>query len=181
LLKTAVDESLEHLLPWMPWAHHEPQELQQKIQLVRTFRGQFDLGHDFTYGIFDRDERNVLGGTGLHLRRGDDAREIGYWIHQHHTKQGLATESTAALTKVAFEIDRVARIEIHCDVANSGSAAVPARLGYRHEATRRRLPMGINGAERDTMIWTMFGDEYPESVAAAIDIEAFDAIGRRIL
>ena len=25
LLKEAVDSSIDHLLPWMPWAAHEPQ------------------------------------------------------------------------------------------------------------------------------------------------------------
>jgi len=57
----------------------------------------------------------VLGSTGLHTRVGAGAREIGYWIHQDYINQGLATEATAALTKVAFAIDQVTRIEIHCD------------------------------------------------------------------
>ena len=42
--------------------------------------GPFDLGTDFVMGIFDRDESGVLGGTGLHKRRGAHALEIGYWI-----------------------------------------------------------------------------------------------------
>lgn len=64
LLKEAVDSSPEHLREWMPWAHDEPQELEQKAALLRQFRVRFDLGQDFVYGIFASDESEVLGGTG---------------------------------------------------------------------------------------------------------------------
>ncbi len=48
LLKAAIDENLDHLRPWMPWAHDEPEELQAKIERLRVMRGKFDLGQDFT-------------------------------------------------------------------------------------------------------------------------------------
>lgn len=35
LLKAAVDASLDHLRPWMPWAENEPQELDKKIDGLR--------------------------------------------------------------------------------------------------------------------------------------------------
>ncbi len=57
----------------MPWAHAEPTTLEQKVQLLRQFRGRFDLDQDMVYGIFDRDERRAIGGTGLHPRVGDRA------------------------------------------------------------------------------------------------------------
>jgi len=60
----------------MPWAHNEPQTLEEKVELVRGFRGQFDTDQDYVYGIFSRDESEVLGGTGLHKRHGEDAFEI---------------------------------------------------------------------------------------------------------
>ncbi len=144
LLKEAVDASLDHLRPWMPWANHEPTGLDAKIATLRTFRGKFDLGQDFVYGIFNREETLVLGGTGLHTRPGRGAREIGYWIRADAINRGLATEVAAALTRVAFEIDHVRRVEIHCAPDNVRSAAVPAKLGYRHEATLRgtRPPRG---------------------------------------
>ena len=135
LVKKAVDESLDHLLPWMPWAQEEPTTLQTKIERIRKFRANFDLGRDFLYGIFDRDETRLLGSTGLHCNVGENAREIGYWIHKDFVNRGLATESTAALTRVGFEIDRVDRIEIHHGPENASSAAIPRKLGYTREAT----------------------------------------------
>lgn len=180
LLKTAIDESVDHLRPWMPWAYNEPEDLQKKIDRLRSFRGKFDLGQDFVYGIFNKDETRVLGGTGLHTRIGEGAREIGYWIHKDYTNQGLATEVSAALTKVAFEIDGVERVEIHCDAENVRSAAVPRKLGYTHDATLRKRVRAHDGTLRDAMIWSLLRQDYPSSPAAAVQIEAFDAIGRPI-
>ena len=179
LLKAAIDASIEHLLPWMPWAAAEPTDIETKIALIRRFRGQFDLGQDFTYGILDREETQALGGTGLHTRLGPDAREIGYWVRADRVNRGIATETAGALTRVAFEVDKLDRVEIHCDADNVRSASVPRKLGFTHEATLRKRRVG--GKVRDTMVWTLLADEYPSTEAATIPIEAFDAVGRRIL
>ncbi len=181
LLKAAIDANLDHLRPWMPWAHREPTGLQDKIELLREFRGTFDLGQDFVYGIFDAHEEKVLGGTGLHTRAGEGAREIGYWIHQAHVRQGLATEVSAALVRVAVEVDGVHRVEIHCDPRNVASIAIPRKLGFAHEGTLRQRTASHDGIWEDSMIWTLLADEYPASPAAGVAVAAFDVVGRRIL
>lgn len=181
LLKDAVDSSLEHLRPWMPWARHEPQPLAARVQFLRHARGQFDLGHDFIYGVFDLAESLALGGSGLHTRVGEGAREIGYWIRASHINQGLATELAGALTRVAFEVDGVDRVEIHCDPANTRSAAVARKLGYTLEATLRRRARTPEGAPRDTMIWTLFAADFPGSPAARAEARAFDVLGQTLL
>jgi RimJ/RimL family protein N-acetyltransferase len=143
LLKEAIDASLDHLQRWMPWALDEPKPLEDTVELLRFFRGRFDLGQDFVLGIFSRDERQVLGGTGLHTRVGEGAFEIGYWIRASHVRQGLVTEAVAAITRIGFECCGVDRIEIHVDPENVASCRVPPKLGYVEEATlRRRLPPG---------------------------------------
>lgn len=181
LLKAAIDASLEHLRPWMAWAEDEPESLQAKIERLRSFRGAFDLGQDFAYGIFSPDEEAVVGASGLHMRVGEGAREIGYWIHVDHINRVLATEVAAALTKVAFEIDKVVRVEIHCDPKNVRSAAVPRKLGFVHEATLRQRTTDSNGVWRDSMIWSMLTEEYERAAPEYAGIEAYDAAGRRIL
>ena len=172
LLKEAVDASLDHLRPWMPWAHAEPTTLEQKVALLRSFRGRFDLGHDAVYGMFDPDERRVVGGTGLHPRVGAHAREIGYWIRVDATGRGLASESTAALTRVGFEVDGLERIEIHCDHANVRSAAIPPRLGY--DRTDR-----IDG--NGHLVFRMARSAYAASPCAAAPLEAYGPAGDRLL
>lgn len=180
LIQRAAAESKEHLLPFMPWAADEPQTVQQKVELARRFRGLFDRGEDFVYGIFNPDESRALGGTGLHTRLNGNALEIGYWLHKDFLRQGYATESTAALTRLAFELYHVERMEIHCSVDNLASAAVPRKLGYVHEATRRRLGTA-HGQTSDSMIWTLFADEYPNTPSASAKLRAFDVVGQPLL
>lgn len=180
LLKEAVDSSIDHLKPFMPWAHQEPTSLQEKINRLRDWRGRFDLSQDFVYGVFNREETRVLGGSGLHTRAGALAREIGYWIRKDSVQQGFATEVSKALIKVAFEIDQVNRVEIRCDPENIYSAAVPRILGFTHEGTLRKNHTNLDELH-DSMIWAMVAEEYPASPAASIEIEAFDAVDRKLL
>lgn len=179
-LKEAVDSSVEHLRRWLPWAANEPEPLERKLERIRRWRGDFDLNLDFIYGVFDLAEARVLGGTGLHNRVSPDAREIGYWVRADSTGKGIATEFSAALTRVAFEVDKVARVEIHVVVGNGASAAVPRKLSYIHEATLRRPHPG-GGALYDTMVWTMFAEKYPGSPAASQPVEAYGFGGERLL
>jgi RimJ/RimL family protein N-acetyltransferase len=180
-LKAAVDESREHLVPWMPWARDEPQSLEAKIELVRQFRGKFDLGKDYVFGIFDHAERELVGASGMHARVGHNAREIGYWIAVGHIGNGLATEAAAALTRVGFEVEKLARMEIHCDPLNLRSAAIARKLGYTHDGTLRARLARADGSDGERMIWSMLSAEYEASACTRFPCEAFDAIGRRIL
>ena len=179
-LTEAKNTSKEHLLPWMPWAQHEPTDLEANLALIRAWRAQFDTDQDYVYGIFDRDTSAVLGGAGLHERVGKNAREIGYWVRVEAINRGIATETAAALTRIGFEILGLDRMEIHCDIRNGRSAAVPRKLGYTHDANLRRRAITV-GPPADSMVWTMFVDEYPVSPAARIEIEAFDILGKDLM
>ncbi|MFL5959364.1 MAG: GNAT family N-acetyltransferase [Gaiellaceae bacterium] len=180
LLKEAVDSSLEHLRPWMPWAETEPQTLEEKTALLKGFRSAFDAGENFVYGIFGGDESEVLGGTGLHPRIDEGGLEIGYWIRAGATRQGFVTESTAALTRIGFEVCAADRIEIRIEPGNEASFGVPRKLGFAEEATlRRRLPGREGGPLRDVTIFTMFREDHDPSIAP--QIRAFGSRGERVL
>lgn len=165
----------------MPWAADEPQPVERKADLLRTFRGSFDLGEDFVYGVFTRDGTEVVGGSGLHTRVGPGALEIGYWIRASQVGRGFARETTAALARIAFRVCGVDRVEIHVDPANEASLRVPRALGFTEEATlRRRLPAGEGEAPRDAVVFVLFADELDGSPVANAGLEAFDALGRAI-
>jgi RimJ/RimL family protein N-acetyltransferase len=180
LLEASVSESLEHLLPWMPWAAVEPEHLDAKVERLRRMRANFDMGNEFVYGIFNPQATRLLGGTGLHTRAGSNALEIGYWIHKDFTNHGYATEASAALTKLAFEIHKIGRVEIHCSVENKASASVPRKLGFTCEATLRKRSFAYGHAS-DQLVWSLFADEYPNTPCSKLEIAAYDAAERRIL
>ena len=180
-LKEAIDSSIEHLRAWMPWAYNEPQTLGEKVALLRGFRGQFDKDEDFIYAIFDREESRVLGGSGLHTRIGEHAREIGYWIRADAEGNGYVTEAVAALTRVGFELEGLERIEIRVEPANARSRRIPERLGYAEEATLRGRVHNAQNEPRDVIVYSLFSDTYPESPSAQAELEAFDAAGTKLL
>lgn len=135
-LARAITESLDHLLPWMPWAAFEPTSIDDRTALIRRWRADAEAGGDVVYGVFLDGE--PIGGTGFHRRRGPNTLEIGYWIHAGHVRRGYATELARALTTTAFELDGIDHVEIHHDRANVASGAVPRTLDYRLVSVARR-------------------------------------------
>ena len=182
LLKEAIDLSVEHLRPWMPWIRFEPQTVEEKVELLRGFRGQFDLGQNFTYGIFSRDETKQLGGSGLHPRGGEGSLEIGYWVAADAIGQGIATEQTAVLTRAGFEICGLERIDIQVEPDNARSLAIPPKLGFTQDGVlRRRLEPGEeDGPRRDSVLFSMVREELAASPCVQYGYVAYDAVGNRL-
>jgi RimJ/RimL family protein N-acetyltransferase len=182
LLKAAVDVSVDHLLPFMPWARFEPQTIEQKVQLLRAFRGQFDRDENYIYGIFSRDESQLLGGSGFHKRSNEGSLEIGYWVSATAVGQGIATEATAVQTRVGFELCGLDRIDIQVEPENEPSLRIPKKLGFTLEGRlRRRLDAHVEGGpRRDSMFFTMLAEELAGSPCLAYDYVAYDAAGTRI-
>lgn len=181
LLKAAIDESIDHLSQWLPWAKNEPEEVEKKIQRIRRYRAAFDLDENYVYGIFLPDKSRLVGVIASKRSIGDKAREIGYWLHKDYVNKGYATEAGSALIKVAFEVDRVERIEIHCDNRNIKSSAIPRKLGFSREAVIRLNDREDDGERKRDEIWVLFEDEYRKTGLSNFEVKAFDVVGRKIL
>jgi RimJ/RimL family protein N-acetyltransferase len=182
LLKAAIDASLEHLRPWMPWIRFEPQTIAEKVELLRSFRGQFDLGTNFIYGVFNREETKQIGGSGFHDRGGEGSLEIGYWVAADAIGQGIATEVTAVQTRAGFEVCGLERVDIQVEPTNERSLAIPRKLGFTQEGVlRRRLePSEGDGRRRDSVLFTMVRDELAGSPCRQYDYAAYDVVGNRL-
>jgi RimJ/RimL family protein N-acetyltransferase len=175
-LHEAITRSLDHLRPWLPWVQHEPKSAEARVDLIRMFRGQFDLGMDYAFGI-DKMETAVIGSTGLHTRIGKNAREIGYWIDVDHIGKGYATEAVSALVRTGFAIEGLSRIEIRCAPDNMRSQHVPEKLGFRMEGIIKRA---LSDDIVDTMIWAMTKNDYESNPIRHMRIKTFDLAGRPI-
>jgi RimJ/RimL family protein N-acetyltransferase len=128
-LFAAIAPSLPELRRFMPWAMEEP-----TVASVSAFLEDVVGGPSPGFGLFEAGE--VVGGCGLHDRRGPGILEIGYWVRSDRTGRGYATAVARALTGVAFEcFPLIDRMEIRCDPANLASAAIPPKLGYRLDRT----------------------------------------------
>ena len=181
VLRAALDACDAHLRPMIPFMKDEPRSLQQTARWLREIRAAFDLGQMFRYAVFDAKEQKLLCENMLLARVGPGGLEIGYWTHKDAIGRGIANEATCAMIRVAFEIEKVKRVEIMCAPENSASASIPARLGFTHEATLKKRALDSDGEVRDLMVWSLFAEEYPSSPAAKITLRAFNCMGEIII
>ncbi|MEU6928303.1 GNAT family N-acetyltransferase [Streptomyces sp. NPDC046374] len=123
-----IDESLEHLRPWMPWA-----AAHSRAHAAAFLAGRAELweaGVQFSY-VVGVDGR-FAGSCGLyrHEDTPEGAYEIGYWLHPAATGRGIATRAAAAMVAEGFRLSGVDELLILHDAANHASGAVAARLGF---------------------------------------------------
>lgn len=160
----AINQSLDHLAPWMPWAS-EPATIEGLTELFTSGHQRWDDRHEFVYSMLapadvggGTGDVRVVGGFGLHNRIGPDGLEIGYWVHVDHVGRGLATRAAAALTDAAVAIDGVDRVRIKCRVDNVVSARIPAKLGYDHLGSW--TPRPDDTGEGEMQFWETTADAW---------------------
>jgi len=165
-IAVAVGASLEHLRPWMPWATPDAADLRSQLVRVAEADELWESGTGFIYVMIARDtgppgpdagmvrdpDGEFVGTIGLHRRLADDAVEIGYWTVAAKTRRGYATAAARAMTQVALALPGARRVEIHCDEANTASAGVPRKLGYRLDRLEKH-DMEAPGERGRRMIW----------------------------
>lgn len=181
LVSDAITASLPHLLPWMGWARHEPLSFEQRVERMRTSRGHFDLGSDYVYGIFDKDEGVLFGVAALKLSVTVDERELGYWLHIAHTGKGLAREAGLALVRVGFELEPLDAIEIRTDPLNAPSARVAESLLFSGPVLDPLSYPMPEGGKADTNVYSLSRVEYASHPARTAPIEAYDVLDRRLI
>lgn len=157
-LNAAVCESIEHLKPWMHWAHSAP-SVEESEAVLRHQIAQFVLRSDLVYQIYRRNDDGsagrLLGGTGLHRFDWAVRRfEIGYWIRASAQGQGYVSEAVQALTRMAFSELQARRVEIRMDEKNLRSRAVAERCGFELEGVLRCDALSPTGEPRDTRVYS---------------------------
>jgi RimJ/RimL family protein N-acetyltransferase len=148
----AVSASLDHLRPWMPWATPDAADRRSQLSRVAEADEMWESGISYIYSVVTADHGTLVGEIGLHRRVGDGSIEIGYWIAGSQVRRGFGTSAAEAITSVALALPGVSRVEIHCDEANTASAAIPRKLGYRLDRIAVRKPEAPGESGR-LMIW----------------------------
>jgi RimJ/RimL family protein N-acetyltransferase len=156
----AVEESRDHLWPWLPWVDHYRSPDDARAYMVRA-RAHWMLREDLPVGVWEREGGRLLGGSGLH-RFDWELRsfEIGYWLRRSAEGRGYMTEAVRLLTGLAFDTLLANRVEIRMDPRNTRSRAVPERLGFVLEGTLRSSMLDAEGRPRDQRVYSLLPDEY---------------------
>jgi ribosomal-protein-serine acetyltransferase len=159
-LTEAVNASLDHLRPWMPWAQ-EPATVEKYTANIRRGIARWVMREDLWLMLIRKADGYWLGSSGLHRIDWSVPRfEIGYWVRADAEGKGYVTEAVSGITDFAFGTLKAERVEIRCDSLNVRSAAVAERCGYALEGRLRNDSRSINGDLRDTLIYSTIRPEW---------------------
>ncbi|MFT3916719.1 MAG: GNAT family N-acetyltransferase [Anaeromyxobacteraceae bacterium] len=156
-LKAAIDSSLDHVRPWVPWSFDHPMALEQVREYLAGSVADWEAGRAFRWAILDAATGEHLGGVSLHPRVGPGAIEAGYWLRHSATGKGFATEAARAAVDAAFGLPGLQRVEMKVDVENATSIAVPRRLGFTLHATE---PEALHGRMRRLHVFTVTAEAW---------------------
>lgn len=128
----AVRASLDHLQPWMVWAHDGYAE----ADVLPWIDGTFDPGsHRFV--VLDADGE-FCGSAGLNrLDTTNRHADVGYWLRPTATGRGLATRATNLLLRYAIETVGLACVTLYLSTENEASKAVADRSWAHYEGVQR--------------------------------------------
>lgn len=90
------------------------------------------------------------------LEIGSTAYAPGLW------GSAVNPETKLLLLEHAFEVLRVGRVQLKTDVRNVRSQQAIARLGATHEGTLRRYQRRADGSLRDTVVFSVTAEEWPD-------------------
>jgi len=138
-LHEAIEETLDQLVPWLPWARpgHSRAETRRYLRAARI---AWTRRTAFEFLIEEPTGGPILGVASLHridwLRR---SAGIGYWIRRGRHGHGFATEATDALLVHAFATLQLHRVEALVALANKPSQRVVEKLGFTREGVAREV------------------------------------------
>ncbi len=152
-LRAAVDESREHLRPWLPFADAH-QTIEESRDWIAHRMADWLLRGDFGMTIWELASGRYLGGIGLHPRDWTIRYfEIGFWLRASAEGHGYVTEAARLVIDFAARGLGANRLEIRCDARNTRSAAVAERLGFTREAELRNNMRAPDGSLRTTLVY----------------------------
>lgn len=152
-LHAAIQRSLDHLMPWMPWVNPQ-QTLEESEAYGRRMQAQWIERKDFVFQIRGKSDDAFMGALGLHEPNWSvPSFMLGYWMTGEAAGQGVASEASAAVMAWGFEHLGAKRIWASCDADNLRSEGVMKRIGMEREALMRNDGRKISGDLRDTLIY----------------------------
>ena len=148
-LDAAVDESIDELAPFMPWATPGHTRA-DTLAWIRNDRASDEK----SFVIVDAGG-TILGVCGLnHFDALNRLANLGYWLRTSRTGHGYATRAARLLVHHGQVELGLARIEILMSVENPASRRVAERLGAHHEGVLRSRLL-LHGRRHDAHLFSI--------------------------
>jgi ribosomal-protein-serine acetyltransferase len=137
LVHQAVQQSLNDLKPWLPWATSK-YSLDSAESSMRLFDASYVLRNAFHHLIFSEDR--FVGMVSISLINWDiPSANVGYWCSSLRRRNGFMKEAVTAVTQFAFEKLSIQRLYSVCDEENIASQKVAKGAYYSLELKARGL------------------------------------------
>lgn len=145
-----------HLARWLPWA--AGQTFDDTLDFIRRTRTQLTDNDGFQAAIVC--EGSIVGVIGYHaVDWANRSTRIGYWLAEEHQGQGTMTEAVRLLVDHALSVWGLNRVEIRAALENRRSRAIPERLGFCEEGTRREAER-VGGRYLDSVAYSMLAVDW---------------------
>lgn len=155
------EESRAFLEPWEPqWAPDELSRRAFRQRLVRYY-GEYSQGTGVSFFIFEKAAGRLAGGISIsNIRHGvAQSANIGYWMGERFSGQGLMLDALNLVIPFAFEKLRLHRLEAACIPNNTRSARLLEKAGFRREGLARSY-LRINGVWQDHHLYALIAGEH---------------------
>ena len=121
-------------------------------------------GRELPFVIVRKSSNDVVGTTRFYEISSVDRRAaIGYtWLAASAQRTAINTEAKLLLLSHAFESWQCVRVELITDVLNEQSRAAILRLGAKQEGILRKHLILHNGRSRDSVVFSVINEEWPE-------------------
>jgi ribosomal-protein-serine acetyltransferase len=151
-----IEANRTYLARWLPWA--AGQTFDDTSDFIRRTRKQLSDTDGFQAAIVL--EQGIVGVVGYHaVDWANRSTRIGYWLDQGHQGQGTMTAAVRLLADHALSVWALNRVEIRAAVENRRSRAIPERLGFQEEGTRRQAER-VGGRYLDSVAYSMLAAEW---------------------
>jgi RimJ/RimL family protein N-acetyltransferase len=155
-LYAVIEANRDHLARWMPWAAR--QTLDDTSTFIQRTREQLANNDGFQTAVIENGR--VVGVVGFHgVSWEHRSTSIGYWLAESAQGHGTMTRAASALVDHALGTWRLRRVEVRAAVENTGSRAIPERLGFTQQSV-------VLGAERigeryvDQVVYSMLATDW---------------------
>jgi len=127
-------------------------------------------GRELPFVIMRKSSGEIVGSTRFYeIRPADRCAAIGYtWLAKSAQRTAINTEAKLLLLTLAFERWRYNRVELITDILNEQSRAAILRLGAKQEGILRRHLIMPGGRVRDSVLFSIIAEEWPEVKAGLI-------------
>ncbi len=134
LTKLLQDREVSINLSTVPY----PYSLEDAQNFIKTSQENFfQKNAEQEFGIFLKDQHQLIGMCGLQINTKNNHATLGYWLGKAYWGKGYATEMARRMVSYGFEDLKMHRIACAHFHTNPASGKVMQKAGFRYEGRRR--------------------------------------------